>query len=156
MSEEEFESLRDEIMRLTYGDGYKLLVDQLSVYDRMFPCEDSDSWGTAFDYEIAGSEGEYLLWVFDEAERLADCARSEKNVRLISAHARYNVLCAWYNDMYVNGTEDDRAYYSSLRDELKDILLESGATYISFIREPDTEIRNIDFTKDPYTWLKYR
>ena len=156
MSEDEFNALREEIMWLTYGDGYELILDQLSVYDKMFPCEDSNSWGTAFDYAIAGAEGDYLLWVFDEAERLADSTRTERNVRLISAHAKYNVLCGRYNSMYVNGTDEEKAAFDTLRYELRDLLVESGATYICFIREDGTKISNIDFTVDPNTWIKYK
>ena len=62
----------------------------------------------------------------------------------------------WYNDMYVNGTDEEKAKYDVLRNEVRDLLLESGATYICFIREEDTMISNIDFTTDPNTWLKYR
>ena len=143
MSEDEFISLRDEIMWLTYGDGYDIIIDQLYVYDRMFPCEDSNNWGTAFDYEIAGAEAEYLLLAFGEAERLADCARAERNVQLISAHAKYNVLCGLYRKMYLNGTDEEKAQYDSLRYNLRDFLLvgriaDNEAVFLAVFRHPLT------------------
>lgn len=150
MSEEEYSALRDEVMRLWYGEGYTYIIEQLEYYDSMLMCTDRGFWGADIDYIKCAAVSEIILWYFDKAADLADSAFAEKNVRLISAHAIYNTLCAWYDSKYVNGTAEDKAEYESLCKKLQDIFELSGATYIDFWQK--TPIKDIDFTADPKEW----
>ena len=154
MPEEEFLSLRDEIMELTYGDGYTYIRDQLDIWDSFYPCTDRKFWGVDLDIEKVKSETEYLLHVYGEAERLATSERTENNVRLLKTNVLFNAICVWYEDMKINGTAKEKEYYNSLMAELKDIFTEFGLTHLSFWVHPDNVfIPDIDWETDPNTWI---
>ena len=160
MSEEEFVSLRDEIMWLTYGGGYNYILENTEIYDGLLVCSDRDFWGADLDMDKVRVQSEYLIHIMNKAQSLADSAWTEQNVRLIKVHVLYNAVCAWYEDFKINGTDEEREYYDSLISELRDILVGSGATYISFWRTVlmvgALTIPEIDWETDPYTWINIR
>ncbi|MBE6709135.1 MAG: DUF4838 domain-containing protein [Ruminococcaceae bacterium] len=158
MTEEEFLVLRDEIMLLTYGDGYEYILENTEIYDTLLECSDRNFWGADLDIAKVRCESDYLIYLMNEAQRLADCARTERNVQYIKVHVLYNAVSVYYNDYKVNGTAEQKAYYDSLMAELKEILTGSGATYISMWKtQVDTPtIPEIDWESDPYAWLGVR
>jgi len=155
MSREEYDALVEEIMYLTYGDGYEYLLEYTDIYDSFVLCADSNIWGGAeINYSSIAAQGDYLIYLFDEALRLAETERERRNIDLLSAHVLCNVMTGRYKAKYVNGTAEEKAEYEALAARLKEIFDGSGATYISFMRE--TKISDIDYTADPYTWLEHR
>ena len=158
MTEEEFLALRDEILQITYGDGYEFILENTEIYDTLLECTTRTFWGADIDLEKVAAKSEYLIHLMDEAQRLADCARAENNVKLIKVHVLYNAVCAYYDDYKINGTEEQQALYDSIMAELKDILIGSKATYISFWKTNGNTptIPEIDFESDPNTWLGMR
>jgi len=159
MTQEEFDALRDEIIQLTYGDGGEYILENTEVYDGLLECSDRNFWGADLDMKKVRAESEYLIHLMNKIQSLACSAREEYNVKLIKVHVLYNAVCAYYNDYKVNGTEEQKAYYDSLMSELKEILVGSGATYISFWITDwwgIPTIPEIDWESDPYTWIGSR
>ena len=158
MSEDEFNALRDEIMQITYGDGYRYILENTEIYDGLLKCSDRTFWGADLDMNKVAVKSEYLIHLMDKAQNLADCNRTETNVKYIKVHVLYNAVCAWYDDYKVNGTAEEAMRYDTVMAELKDILIGSGATYISFWKTNfDTPtIQEIDWESDPYTWIGMR
>ena len=158
MTEDEFLALRDEILQITYGDGYGYILENTEIYDSLLECSDRTFWGADLDIEKVKVQSEYLIHLMNKAQSLADCARAENNVKLIKVHVLYNAVCAYYDDYKINGTEEQKALYDSIMAELQDILIGSRATYISFWKtNGDTPtIPEIDFESDPNTWLGVR
>lgn len=158
MTEAEFNALRDEIMQITYGDGWEYILENTEIYDTLLMCKDRTYWGADLDMDKVYVKSEYLIHLMNKAQSLADSARAEDNVRFIKVHVLYNALCAWYENYSVNGTDEQKDYYDSLMAELRDILESSGATYISFWRTlfNTPAISQIDWDSDPYTWIGMR
>ncbi len=154
MSEAEYDALVNEVMLHWYGEGYTYILDQLEYYDEILLCTDRYFWGGDIDYERCASFSDMILDCFDKAQSLSTSAFTEKNVRLLKAHALYNALCSWYDDLYVNGDAEERAKYETRLKEIREIFEMSGATYIDFWRS--AAITDIDWEGDPLEWYPGR
>ncbi|MBE6709133.1 MAG: DUF4838 domain-containing protein, partial [Ruminococcaceae bacterium] len=154
MSEEEYDALVNEVMLHWYGDGYTYILDQLEYYDEIILCTDRFFWGGDIDYDRCAAVSDMILDCFDKAESLATSEFTEKNVRLLKAHALYNALSSWYDDLYVNGTAEERAKYQTRLTEIREIFEMSGATYIDFWKS--AAIADIDWEGDPLEWYPGR
>ena len=154
MSEEEYNALVNEVMLHWYGNGYEYILEQLQYYDDILICSDRLFWGGDIDYDRCATVSEIILEYFDKAEVLATSAFTEKNVKLIKAHAIYNALCSWYDDRCLNGTDEEKAVYMSYVEEIRNIFELSGATYLDFWRS--AAIADIDWEGDPYDWYPGR
>lgn len=149
MSEEEYDALKEEIIMLTYGEGYELILDYIELYDSYILCTDRNTWGADLDYIKIGASAEYALGLFEEAESAADTARAAKNVRNLKAHVIFNAMCVWYEDKAINGSDEDKEYMLSLAHELRDIVISSGVQDAGLT---EVTLDDIDWESDPRTW----
>lgn len=149
MSEEEYDALKEEIIMLTYGEGYELILDYIELYDSYILCTDRNTWGADLDYIKIGASAEYALGLFEEAESAADTARAAKNVRNLKAHVIFNAMCVWYEDKAINGSDEDKEYMLSLAHELRDIVISSGVQDVGLT---EVTLDDIDWESDPRTW----
>lgn len=150
MPEEEYIALRDEIMLLTYGDGYEYILEYLELYNSFIRCADGFDWGGFLDYPKAAAGSEYALWLFDSAEALTGSARESYFVRMLKAHVIYNAICAWYESKTLNGTAEEKAYMAELYDELRALLEEAHAVCLDAgMTKP---VADIDWNGDPFDW----
>lgn len=149
ISEEEYNALKEEIIMLTYGEGYKLILDYMELYDTYILCTDRNTWGADLDYIKIGASAEYALGLFERAEAAADTARAAKNVRNLKAHVIYNAMCVWYEDKAINGSKEEKEYMRSLAYELRDIIESSGVQDIDLT---EVTLETVDWESDPREW----
>jgi len=156
MSREEYDSILDEAMRITYGDGYRYIYEYLDVYSDLVYCSNGN-WGVCecaeIYYDKAVVEGEYILYLFDEAIRLAGSSQQQLMAEVLSTHAAYNVLVGLYRAGYTNGTDEQKAEYSTLLERVKHCIILSDAKVFSCMGSP---VADVDWNGDPYEWIQYR
>ena len=74
---------------------------------------------------------EYISDLFDEAIRLAESDEAELGIKLYRRNFMFNYLMAVHSDMYIDGTEEERAEYTRLFEEFRDFAVQTGMTYIT-------------------------
>lgn len=74
---------------------------------------------------VAEQKG-YVLGLLDMALKNAESAEDEEAIVLFSRPAYFTILIATHTDLYVRGTEEERAEYEELYYKFKDIALSTG------------------------------
>ena len=117
MSYEEYTGHIKEFLFFNYGDGYELVFDYLLLMDRIAD-GDGDCWAGIFsppmhklDFSKLKAEKDRILALHEGARRLARNTYEEEMIDALFSFSRYHIAIATHTDMWLNGSEADRAWY---------------------------------------------
>jgi len=74
-------------------------------------------------FDKVSAQKDYALELLDMALKNAESAADEEAITLFIRPAYFTILIATHTDMYLNGTEEERAWYETLYNNFKNIAL---------------------------------
>jgi len=131
MTDEEYAALIEEYMTIFFGEGTPYLLEYLdwlettekdtcfTMQGHSYPKERQDLSKVKNDYS-------YCIDLFEKAKALAGSAMQERGIELFELPMRYAGLVAGYEDLYVNGTANEKAFYTEKYEEFKALALRSS------------------------------
>lgn len=164
MTYEEYTDYLKEFLYLNYGDGYELVYDYLELMDRIAD-GDGDCWAGIFsppmhklDFTKLKAEKDRLLELHEGARRLACDTYQEEMVDAMFTFVRYHIAIATHTDMWLNGTEEERAWYKEnldifVRDNQSSVLyLDWGSAWGGLWKYPPAP-GSFDYDVNPIEWM---
>ncbi|MBQ7827382.1 MAG: DUF4838 domain-containing protein, partial [Clostridia bacterium] len=162
MSYEEYVEYMKEYLYLNYGDGYESVFDYLEIMDRAGDGDNScwagiiDAPMYKMDFSVIKQNADLILELYENAKRLARSTYEEQMVERIFMFARYHIAIATHTDMWLNGSESDRAAYKENLDTFVSentgavLFLDWGAYPWKFVPAAGT----FNYDVNPIEWMR--
>ena len=154
MTEEEYERLIDEYLRIYYGDGSEYVKEYM--YMMNYAADINGCWTNNFDYVWNYYDKDYYAENYETMRGLIDGAKeradAEQRSRLenLSIHIEFLGLSANYAAWYINGDDASCEKYASRYSELWNLVLNKGvASRLRFSNFP----QNANDPVDPCEWI---
>jgi len=156
MTEEEYRELIYEYLCLFYGeDSAPYLMEYLDWAEdvELETCHSMIHRSTPderLDFARVTASRDYILGLMDLALENASTAEFEKAIILFSRPVYNTILIAGHSPLYIDGTEEERAEFTELFNEFKEIALTYGFYYnTKLASEADFDIeRNLGWAYD--------
>lgn len=162
MSYEEYTDYLKEFLFLNYGDGYESVYDYLELMDRAAD-GDGSCWAGIIDppmykldFTFIKNNRELILELYENAKRLARNTYEEDMVENIFMFARYHIAIATHTDMWLNGSDADRAWYKENLDTFTSehagaiLFLDWGTYPWRYVPAAGT----FDYNVNPIEWMR--
>jgi len=164
MSYEEYCDILKEFLFFTYGDGYESVYDYLQIMDRAGNFG-GDCWTSIFDTPIQKLDFTFIkinkdliLELYEDALSYATDSYQEMMVREIFKFSRYHIAAATHTEMWLNGNEEQRAWYKENLDIFvsenagENLFLDWGApsSYWKYVPAAGT----FDYDVNPLDWMR--
>lgn len=156
ITEEEYWDMIREYLYIVYGDGCDSLVKYLEYQIEYAKdgCWNIFATEMRIDTDKTRDTFEYVISLFDDAERLACSAKQEQLVRLFSRNAYYSGLVAAHSGWYLRGTPEQKARYVEIFDHFKELAL-SSSLYLNPRRKTTAEdFETYDMNVNPLCLIK--
>lgn len=158
--EEYFDYIREWFF-LNYGDAGEDIFDLLIMNE--YAGDEMPCWSAITDSSRDRISGEYVkrnyklqLEIIGEALSLVDTAEQEKFVELFSTGFLYMTVGTLFDEMYVNGTAEEREFISGLYEKMYGILKENNVpVFIGIGADPNRYVPDtLDLNVNPFEWTK--
>ncbi len=133
MSEENYQLLIEEYYRMTYGDGWRYLLEYMDMW-----IEAGDQLGCwlsnfsqpqeVLSVKYYAENYEKMRELFDKALAMANNSDQQRLIELASSHMEFLALCGQYEAQYENGTEEQKAAYTARYEAFYNILKKYNAS----------------------------
>lgn len=156
ITEDEYWDMIREYLYIVYGDGCDSLIKYLEYQIEYAKdgCWSVFSAENRIDIDKTRDTFEYVISLFDDAERLACSAKQEELVRLFSRNAYYTGLVASHSGWYLHGTPEQKARYIEIFDYFKELAV-STSFYLMIYRKTTAEdFETYDMNINPLYLMK--